>query len=155
MKLLDKIYIQAYLKKYLAYYQPVDPFLLTEKNRFGAILISNLSFRKKADKEKLPRGYNRYMNTPLDIEIPEHYWIGYGSIITPRGMQRFNHFLLDEFQDRLVEFVAPGLKRKGDLAIMLLTFREKFEISEDELPYTTLKKSWEREKHRLTRYKSG
>lgn len=155
MLLLDEISIQGYLKKYLAYYHPITPFVLTEKNRFGSLLISNLRFRKRADTEKLPRGYNRYLNTVLEIGIPEHYWIGYGQLITARGVQRFNHFLLDEFQDRLVEFVYPGLKRKGDLNIMLLTFREKFDISEDELPLKTLQKMWEREKHRLTRYKSA
>jgi hypothetical protein len=157
MKLIDRICIQAYLKKYLEYHHPADPFVLTEKNRFGSLLISNLRFKTKSETEKLQRLniHKRYMTANLEIEIPEFYWYSYGSVITSRGQQRFNNFLLDEFQDRLVEFVAPGLKRKGDLNLMLLTFREKFGICEDELPLKTLQKTWEREKYRLTRCKSA
>lgn len=178
MKLIDSIMIQAYLKKYLEYHHSTDPFLLTEKNRFGSYLISKLRFKAKAEEENNPplrkakrkgvpvpapvqrpeRSLNihkRYMNAVLDIAIPEHYWICYGSVITPRGQERFNNFLLDEFQDRMVDFVSPGVKRKGDLNMMLLTFREKYDISEDELSLKTLQKMWEREKHRAIRCKSA
>lgn len=157
MILIDRVYIRGYLKKYLASYHPVDPFMLTEKNRFGTLLISNLRFKTKAEKEILerPNIHKHYLNAILEIGIPEHYWVGYGPVITSIGQHRFNNQLLDEFQDRLVEFVLPGLKRKGDLNMMLLTFREKFDIIEDELSLKTLQKIWEREKYRASRCKSA
>ncbi|HEY0056297.1 MAG TPA: hypothetical protein VGB63_13150 [Pedobacter sp.] len=154
MRLSLPVALQPYLKKYLAYHYSVEPFILTEKNRHGAFLINSLRHKSKVEPEG--RGMNyRYLTTKVDIELSEFYWRNFGNVIPLKCQYRFNNFLLDEFQEKMVEFVQPRLERKGDLNMRLLTFREKFSISEDELPIKTMQKAWEREKNRITIYKSA
>ncbi|MBC8053763.1 MAG: hypothetical protein H7Y13_11930 [Sphingobacteriaceae bacterium] len=154
MRLCLPVALQPYLKKYLAYHYSVDPFILTEKNRYGAFLINSLRHKTKAEPEQL--GMNmRYLTCKMEVELSEFYWRNFGNVIPTKCQYRFNNFLLDEFQEKMVEFVQPRLQRKGDLNMRLLTFREKFSILEDELPIKTMQKAWEREKNRITIYKSA
>ena len=50
--------------------------------------------------------------------------------------------------------IAPSLTgRKGELKTELLKFREKYDISEDDLPFKTLEKMWERNKFKMPKYR--
>lgn len=154
MRLCLPVVLQPYLKKYLAYHYPVDPFVLTERNRYGNFLINALRHKTKIPPEHMAMNL-RYLTTKLDVEVSEYFWRNIGNVIPLQSQFRFNSFLLDEFQEKMVEFVQPRLQRKGDLNMRLLTFREKFSILEDELPLKTMQKAWEREKNRITIYKSA
>ena len=81
----------------------------------------------------------------LNVVIPEYYERNYGIYISKKHQYRFNTFLLDEFNDRMLDFVTPNLKgHKGDMRKHLLAFRDYYNISEDDLPYKTLEKQWQR-----------
>ena len=139
----------------MAYYFPVDPYFeLTEKNRFGNYLISCL--RPKTQIQKEAFDYHISDNSvKLKVSIPEHYERNFGIIISKRHQLRFNQFLLDDFHERMVEYVYPQLTgRKGEIRMALLNFRAKFQISEDELGYKTLEKMYERERHRANAWQS-
>jgi hypothetical protein len=151
MKFLHPVAIKPFLKRYLAYHCLVNPqFELTEKNRFGSYLINCLRFKTQVDPETLEYSLG---GTPVTmyVSIPEYYERNFGIIISKRHQMRFNKFLLDEFHDRLVSYVHPQLTgRKGEIKMALLNFRLKYDISEDDLPYKTLEKMYERERYRAT-----
>lgn len=157
MKLCYAIAIKPFLKRYLSYYYKVEPYFeLSEKNRYGSYLISCLRHKKDIALMKEPFDYH-ISESPesLRISIPEHYERNFGLIITKRNQFRFNQFLLDDFHERLVEYIYPQLTgRKGEIRMAILNYRIKYAISEDELPYKTLEKMYERERHRATAYKS-
>lgn len=149
MKLYLDVTVQPYLKTYLAYYYPVNPFTLTEKNRFGSYLIKYLQFKTKPERPGTTEPKTGYRTASIEIEIPEHYWWNYGTVLNAKVHHRFNNFLLDDFHDRLMDYVAPNIMYKGDLNILLINFRDKYLIDEDELPLKTLQKMYQRETHRL------
>lgn len=155
MKLSRPIPIQPYLKKYLSNLHPIEPFVLTEKNRFGAFLINSLRFKTLVELGNLRKMKIRYQTALLEVELPYWYWRDYGTVITAQGQVRFNNFLMDEFKDRLMDYVAGKIKRKGDLNIMLINFREKYGICEDELSLKTLQKMYERESKCVSSCKSA
>ena len=155
MKFMHPVAIKPFLKRYLAHYCLVDPhFELTEKNRFGSYLINCLRFKTQVTPD--PFEYSIGSNgVRLMVGIPEYYERNFGVIISKRNQFRFNQFLLDEFHDRMVDYVYPKLTgRKGEIKMALLNFREKYSISEDELPYKTIEKMYERERYRATAYMS-
>lgn len=146
-----RIEVKSYLKKFLAFHHPVDPFVLTEKNRYGLFILNSLRHS-----EILRRG-NRYTlqghTVPMEILLREHYERSFGLHISKWHQYQFNSFLLDEFHDRMLEHVANQYTgRKGDYKRSLLDLREKYAITEDDLAFKTLEKMFEREKYRLTNY---
>ncbi len=90
------------------------------------------------------------MTTKMQIEIKEHWERKYGINISRWHQSQFNEFLQDDFHDRMLDFVKYRYTgKKGDIKKALLLFIEKYDISEDELPYKTLEKMYERKKHRI------
>ena len=155
MRFIRQVNLKPFLKRYLSYYYPVDPYFeLSEKNRYGSYLISCLRFKTQAKED--PFEYHVADRADiLKISIPEHYERNFGIIITRRDKFRFNQFLLDDFHERLVEYVYPQLTgRKGEIKIALLNFMQKYAITEDELQYRTIEKMYLRERHRAIAYKS-
>lgn len=139
--------VKSFLLKYLSYYHPTDPFVLSEKNRFGTFILNTLRFHN------IERG-KRYVtlgNTAkMKIDIKEHYVNSYGVNISAWHQYQFNNLLMDDFHDRMLDFVKyRHTGKKGDIKKALLLFIEKYEISEDELPFKTLEKMWERKSKRI------
>lgn len=147
MIFIQTIPVKSYLLKYLTYYQPTDPFVLTEKNRFGIFILNSLRFTH------IERG-NKYTiqgaTKPMKVKIKEHYERSFGLNISPWHQYHFNAMLLDEFHEKMLYYVhANYTGKKGDIKRALLDFCDKYEIYEDDLPYRTLEKMWERERYRV------
>lgn len=147
MVFIQSIRVKSYLLKYLTYNHPTDPFVLTEKNRFGVFILNSLRFSYVTRTNKyLIKGSTEIMK----IEIKEHYERSFGINLSPWHQYQFNSFLRDEFHDRMIDFVSYRYTgKKGEIMPALLDFCEKYDISEDDLPLKTIQKMWEREKHRL------
>lgn len=143
MIFIHHVAIKPYLKKYLAHYVQIEPnFLLTERNRFGKILIALLKKKQEILKSDL---MCKIEGETLEVVIPAHFEKNYGIHIPERHQFRFNEILLDEFTDRMFDFVRPRMTgQKGDIRQALLAFRSIYGIYEDDLPYKTLEKQWER-----------
>src|SRR3546814_6178930 len=72
----------------------------------------------------------------MEICVKEHYERSFGIWISTWHQYQFNSLLLDEFHDRMLEHVAVQYTgRKGDYKRSLLDFREKYLITEDDLPF--------------------
>lgn len=94
-----------------------------------------------------------FKTEPMRVEIKEHYEQSYGIHISDRDMYHFNSILQDEFYEEMLKFVGYRYTgRKGEIKRALHDFCEFYKISEDDLPFRTLQKQWERQRHRLTTY---
>jgi len=154
MVFLHRVTVKPFLKTYLAHYVKVEPyFVLSDTNRFGSFLLNSLKPKKQIKKSDLKI---RLEGVELTVCISEWYERNYGVIISFEHQGRFNKFLFDDFNDRMLDFVLPKLTgKKGEIRRELLNFREKYSISEDELGFTTLKKQFERALMYANRYKSA
>jgi len=149
MIFIHPVAIKPYLKKYMARYVAIDPhFVLSEKNRFGTFLINSLKQKKEIIQSDL---HCKIEGESLNVVIPPYLETHYGIFIPKKNQFRFNSFLLDEFNDRMMDFVLPRINgNKGDIRKALLEFRSIYGIYEDDLPYKTLEKQWERKYARST-----
>jgi len=127
----------------MAHYVPVEPhFLLSEKNRWGSYLINSLRHKNEIIKSELK---GKLEGDILKVAIPPYLETHYGIHIPTKNQFRLNNLLLDEFNDRMLDYVIPRMYgNKGDIRKALLEFRSIYGIYEDDLPFITLKKQWER-----------
>src|SRR5690606_27221522 len=104
MVFLLPIEVKAYLKRFLEYYHPCDPFVLTEKNRYGIFLLNSLRFTEVVRNGKKYTLQGRTVR--MQIQVKEHYERSFGINISSWHQYQFNAILLDEFHDRMVEHIA-------------------------------------------------
>jgi len=154
MVFLHRVTVKPYLKTYLAHYVKVEPyFVLSDTSRFGSFLLNSLKHKRDIRPSDLKI---KIEGVCLIVSISEWYERNYGVIIPKEHQARFNKFLFDDFNDRMLDFVLPKLTgKKGEIRRELLKFRDKYSISEDELGFTTLKKQFERAIEYAKRYESA
>lgn len=138
----------------MAHYVKVEPqFVLSDKNKFGGFLINSLRLKKQIKKNELkyhPEG------SYILVAISEYWEEHYGIHISKTHQFRFVKFLYDDFNDRMLEYVLSRISgNKGDIRRELLNFRNKYFITEDELPYFSLKRQFERAVVELNSCKSA
>ncbi|MGY4385661.1 hypothetical protein ACVWYN_002707 [Pedobacter sp. UYP24] len=146
--------IKPFLRSYLAHYCEIEPHLtVSHKNRYTSFLINCLKHKTQivAEDKKYTLGVRPLK---LMLSIPEHYERNYGINIGIRQQYWFNQFLQEDFIHQMLTAVSPSLTgRKGELKAQLIKFRERYDISEDDLPFKTLEKMWERNKFRMPKYR--
>lgn len=137
------ILVKSYLLKFLSKSIPTDPFNLTEKNRYGIFIINML---RHSEVVRTNRYFIQGKTEKMRIRIKEHYERSYGINISAWHQYQFNNMLLDEFHDRMIDYVISRYTgKKGDIKNALHGFCDHYDISEDDLPFRTLVKMWERE----------
>lgn len=138
----------------MAHYVKVEPeFKLTDTNKFGGFLINSLRHKKHIKPSDLKIKIDGNFIT---VSIPEYYETHYGVCIPKTAQYRFLKFLYDDFNDRLLDFVNSRISgNKGDIRRELMNFRNKYFITEDELPYYSLKRQYERANIELNNCKSA
>jgi hypothetical protein len=123
--------------------------VVTEKNKTGSFLISNLKHKLQIIDDDFVLDTTNC--TRLKIAVPEYYQRNFGIYITPRAQLRFNKFLKDDMQEKMLDFILDRkTSKKGYIHPAILKFREKYGITEDELPFKTMQKWWDREKIRIS-----
>lgn len=127
----------------MAHYVKVEPeFKLSDTNKFGGFLINCLRHKKHIKPSDLKIKVEGIF---IMVSIPEYYEKNFGVCISKTAQYRFGKFLYDDFNDRLLDYVQPRITGvKGDIRRELLNFRNKYFITEDELPYFSLKRQYER-----------
>ena len=142
--------IKTYLYKYLGYYVKVEPnFVVSDKNRFGIYIRTQLKSKKEAVFLSAPRQDDSFC-TPLKIAIPEDDQAHYGYILGHKQQIAIEKIIKDEFQERFVEYVLENqTDKKGSIHPSILRFRDRYQISEDELNFKTMLKWWERKRNRI------
>ncbi|MFD2961324.1 MULTISPECIES: hypothetical protein [Olivibacter] len=145
------IAVSQEVKLYLSSKLPVDPFVLTRKNKFGLFLDNCLS-RYNAETDKLldkKVDLSAY-NDVLRIQLTESKFRLKGFYFSNEKQRDFNYFvtriMYDDFYDYML-FHHQLNQEKVQQAI--LDWREKRNLNEDVLSYKTLAKSYER--HRKER----
>lgn len=142
MVFIHKIKVKPYLKKYLAFYVKTDPLVVNDNNRFGSFLLLCLKHKRHIKETDLSFKIDGPI---LNISVSEWHERNFGVFIPKDHQARFNKFLYDDFNDRMVDYVAARFNhKKGDIRKALLSFREKYSIYEDDLSFTTMKKQYER-----------
>lgn len=150
MIFVQTIPVKPYLLRYLSSKHETDPFILSERNRYGLFIIKSLRHSHIVRTGKYTMDFK---TEPMRVEIKEHYEQSYGIHISDRDMYHFNSILQDEFYEEMLKFVGYRYTgRKGEIKRALHDFCEFYKISEDDLPFRTLQKQWERQRHRLTTY---
>lgn len=142
--------IKTYLYKYIAYYNKVEPyFIASEKNRYGLYLLTQLKSKKEAVYLSAVKQNDR-LYTRLKIAISEYDQTHYGCILGLKQQLDFEKIIKDEFEERFVEYVQENMtSKKGSIHSSILKFRDRYQISEDELAFKTLQKRWERKRNRI------
>lgn len=148
-----KIAVQPVVKAYLQKNFNVEPFELSQDNQYGIFLYNCLTHVKKVRKltsvQKcfIPTAndlQSRYSEI-LTIRLTERTWRRKGSFIHPDMQTGFNRMVMFDLNDSLYLWVES---RTGDKKITLkqafLEFREKFGLTEDNLPLKTMEKKYER-----------
>jgi len=146
--------IKPFLRNYLAHYCDIEPhLLLSYKNRYSSFLITCLKQKTQifVEDKKYTLGDNLVQ---LMVSVPEHYERNYGINIGVKHQYWFNKFVQEDFIHQMLTTITPSLTgRKGELKAQLLKFRERYNITEDDLPFKTLEKMWERNKVHMPRYR--
>lgn len=138
----------------MAYYVKVEPeFRLTDTNKFGGFLINSLRHKKHIK----PKDFKIIIEGDfILVSISEYYEKNFGVCISKTAQYRFVKFLYDDFNDRMLDHVLSRVTgTKGDIRRELLSFRNKFFITEDELPFFSMKRQFERAKIELNTCKSA
>lgn len=154
MVFFHPVAIKPFLKNYMAHYCEIEPsFLITQNNRFASYLVNCL--RHKTSLETMTKKYQIAENLDkLMIQIPEYYSTHHGINISFKHQYWFNKFLQDDFQEKMLTTIVPHLTgKKGEIKKALFKFREKYNITEDDLPFKTIEKMWERNRNRLHLYR--
>ena len=153
MVFVHPLAIKPFLKCYMAYYCEIEPvFVITQNNRFASFLVNSL--RHKTGLEIPTKEYAIASSVDrIMIMIPEHYSHNYGINISFKHQFWFNKFLQDDFIDKMLATISPNLTgKKGDIRKALFKFRDKYNITEDDLPIRSLEKMWERNRERVPLY---
>lgn len=145
MILFYPILVKPYLVKYIQFYNPVDEyFKLTDRSKIASVLISYLERKRKYIYIK-PENIDPSL-VPFKIAVPWLYQNKFGCYISYDNQMRFNDYLRKDFQEKMCEYVLNRKKpNQPNIYKSLLSFREKFDITEDELKFKTMQKWWERE----------
>jgi len=155
MILVLPVAIKPHLKSYLANKCAIEPHLvLSHKNKYSSFLLNSL----RSKSLMLTDAENRYKigDKPdkIMVSIPEFYEKNFGITISIAHQYWFNKFLQEDFIDQMMFCIGPWVTgKKGEIKPRLLAFREKYDITEDDLPFKTLEKMWERNRHRLPSFR--
>lgn len=134
--------IRSYLKKMIAYYHETEPLELTvRKNHIAQIIYLCLSRNYRPEK-KVPE--NPKYDSTLRVSIPNHLGREQNFHLCERRVSFIDATLRSIFEEKMCEYILIQHKGKGDIEKYAFQFRELYDISEDELPLTAIKKTFYR-----------
>lgn len=140
-----RISLKPGLKKYLSARISTSPFTLCKTNSFGIFLFQCLVLRPDLKKNSVAViDLERYSET-MTIRISDGIWKRKGWYINNQSILDFNKFVSDLMDRELYLFM--DLKTKvGHQKIYssFLAFREKYDLTEEDLPIKTMEKKYER-----------
>jgi len=147
MQLIIPVAIKPYIKKFIGKEYQVEPFVLSTNNLYGIFLFNCLQkpspklIRSIDDVDSMPVSV---YNDTLKVMISENYWNKYGCIISPQKQYHFNKFVAYQFNEEFYKYVKNRIGSKGSINKAIITFRDNYDISEDELSFKTIQRAFQR-----------
>ncbi|MNS86552.1 hypothetical protein D3C72_1204600 [compost metagenome] len=151
MHIVLKIAVKPQVKKYITYKHNTSPFVLTKNNKYGMFLrkcIVRLNDHKKESTVKLD---SIVYSEELCIRISEDMWRRIGNYIHPQNQIDFNSFVEMDLQDEFFKHCDNAIYNKIQIKRSIYDFLDKYDITEDELPFKTMEKQYYREKKKINR----
>ena|ERR1700754_503119 len=151
MQLILRVAVKPFVKKYIAQEYSVDPFVLTTTNKYGIFLYHCLS---KPEKNVLrlvesnPVDMSLFTDT-LEVMVTEGRWLNKGCIFTPESQMHFNKFVSYDFHQEFFKYVKNRVGAKGSINKAILSFREMNGLSEDDLPFRTIQRAFQRRNEKI------
>jgi len=172
VNLIHPIAVKPFIKKYIGQQYPVDPFIITKTNRYGIFLFNCLSKEglkvvhreshqdsDAAGKKKARSGSElidvKVYSDVLKVSISENYWQKKGGWILPQNQLDFNKLVEYDFHDEFFKYVSMRIGNKGSINKAILTFRDSFDISEDDLSFKTIQRAFQRRHAKINNCKSA
>jgi hypothetical protein len=157
MQLIHPVAIKPFIKKYIGHRLPVSPFTITKTNKYGIFLYNCLSkpgpkMVRSIDPEIID--LDEYSDT-LEVSISENYWQKKGGCILSQKQLDFNKLIEYDFHEEFFKYVSMRIGKKGSINSAIMSFRESFDICEDELSFKTIQRAFQREQARVTAYQSA
>jgi hypothetical protein len=151
VQLIISIAIKPYLKKYLANDFDVEPLVVGKTNQYTLFLFNSL---RSPEYLNLSRTYKAldpqvYSDT-LKCMVCEDYWNRHGSVISEEHQFLFNKFVQYNFCEEFYRFTRMRIGKKGSLNEALREFLNFYDLCEDDLPFKTIQKMYERRNARLS-----
>lgn len=142
MELQLKIPVHSRVKKYIEYYHPESPLKLSMVSPIGSLLISLLA----RNQNPMPDKYRAEYPDTLKISVPSR-WVNYrGKDLTPFSMFVFNNTVDQIMREQL--FTSLYMFRVMGTPVVekeaIITFLRLHGIGEDELPYDTIRRDYNR-----------
>lgn len=152
MQLIVPVAIKPYIKKYIAGQEyEVCPLELTKTNKYGLFLFNCLEkpTEKNLRQVKLDDIDHAVYSDTLEVMISENFWVKQGCVFTPAKQMDFNKFVSYDFHQEFFNYVKNRTYRKGDINKAIMSFRELYGITEDELSFKTIQRAFQRRNERV------
>jgi hypothetical protein len=146
MQWLIPVAVKPFVKKYIGQDYPVDPFVLSTTNKYGMFLYHCISQPEKKPLHLVNTQtidetiYTDIMNVKLTDKRKREI----GCIMTPESVVHFNKFVQQDFNEEFYKYVKHRIGPKGTIYRAIMNFRAIYEISEDEYPYRTMERAFQR-----------
>ncbi len=141
MSLKITIPVKPYVNRYLMHIYG-NCFQLTKRDHIGIFLFFLL---QKNNEEK---SYDYYMNQYSEkfiVELSDKKIFDWGTrYLTSYSISTFNQFIEHLIKDECHKFVDACIYTGSRQKDAIIAFMEKYNFSEQDIPYHTLKKSYQR-----------
>lgn len=149
-----QITLKTYLYKYISYYNLTTPhFQINDKNRLGIYIRTQL-LKRKTNTHVGALPFTLDNCSILKVAISTTDQKNYGIVLEEATMIDIAKIIKDEFQERMIDYIFDNRDKNYKIYATILAYREKYGICEDELPFKTMIKWWERQRHRINGVKT-
>jgi hypothetical protein len=145
-----KIAVKPVVKKYLSAKVKTNPMILSRTNIYGIFLYNCLvRVRWKVKACLIGVDTDKYPDI-LNVVISEDMWQRKGWYIHPQKQADFNNLIAKMLDDEFHYFMDIQTMELGQkIYSSFLKFREKFDLTEDDMPIKTMEKNYQRYRSRL------
>lgn len=137
--------VKSHVKKYLASAVETDPFKVTVNNEYGTILYLGLSHKLWIPTEEIKLDYN----DRLLIEIPRWHYQILGPCISNKKIELFNKTIEKMMYKELFIILDHCDKQYNYIQNCINQFRDRYQITNMEMEYHTLRKAYQRKRENL------
>ena len=149
--MLFRIPIKPYLKKFVLKRLP-EPYYSSNKEYLGVFLMKLL--RDKHQQNIYDNWRDNYIGR-LHVELPEHNVARKcAKNINGAVIVKFNSFLRDLFEEKMYEFIEQRIMYSNTKVLVSTAINdwiEIYDLTEDEIPYDSLRKKYMRRKQKYNK----
>lgn len=145
------IAVSPSVKKYIAHRHSVDPFVLSRTNAYGIFLHNCLVRLKEHPAVVYEKLNEKVYHDKLTLALSEDQFSRHGWFIHPKKQYDFNR-MVEMMLDHEFQFFVDTAVNFGHKKIYqaFYDFREKFDLTEDDLTLKTMEKRYERYRKALS-----